>query len=102
MSVGINCSNPLPEVVIPFSADNLHMHMNRYRQPSYGQLAKGGFLLGLGMFLLGAGGEWAVHATIIHVPAWENALFLDMEGIGILLFLFSPFVFGIFLPLVDG
>lgn len=78
------------------------MHMNQYRQLNYGKLAKGGFLLGVAMLLVGAGGEWVVHAQIIALPAWEDALFFDMEVLGVLLFLLSPFVFGILLPLVEG
>ena len=76
--------------------------MHRHRQPDYGRLAKGGFLLGVALFLVGAGGEWVVHAQSLALPAWEDALFLDLEVLGILLFLLSPFVFGIFLPLMEG
>ena len=76
--------------------------MNRYQQPSYGQLAKGGFLLGVLLFLVGAGGEWIIHANNLMLPAWEEALFFDMEVVGVLCFLLSPFVFGIFLPLLEG
>jgi hypothetical protein len=78
------------------------LSMNRYSQPSYGQLAKGGFLLGVAMLLVGAAGELAISAHLLTLPAWEETLFFDLEVLGIVFFLFSPFVFGIFLPLVDG
>ena len=101
-SDGIDHSNPLSNVEILYSAVNLDMHMNHYRQPSFGQLAKGGFLLGVMMFLVGTGGEWMIHAHVLALPAWEEALFFDMEVLGVLFFLLSPFVFGILFPLIEG
>ena len=76
--------------------------MSQYRSPSYGQLAKAGFLLGIAMIAVGAGGEWAIHSQTVQLAAWEDALFFDVEVLGIVLFLLSPFVFGVVLPLVDS
>lgn len=54
------------------------------------------------MVLIGAGGEWMVNAQFVQLPAWEDTLFFDMEVLGVLFFLLSPFVFGIFFPLIEG
>jgi hypothetical protein len=35
------------------------------------------------------------------VPAWEETLLFDMEVLGVLISLFSPFVFGVLLPLTE-
>jgi len=76
--------------------------MSQYRSLSYGQLAKAGFLLGIAMIVVGTGGEWAIHSQIVQLPPWEDALFFEMEVLGIVLFFLSPFVFGVLLPLVDS
>jgi hypothetical protein len=68
----------------------------------YSQLAKWGFLLGLGLFLGGASGELAIQLHLLQVRPWVETLLFDLEVIGIPLFLFSPFVFGIALPLIRG
>lgn len=75
--------------------------MVEYKHPSYGQLAKGGFLLGLAMLIIGAGGEVAIHSHLVSLADWVDVLLFDVEVVGVLVFLLSPFVFGIFLPLVD-
>jgi len=67
----------------------------------YAMLAKRGFLLGVGLFALGALGEVGGHALAGSLPAWGTMLLTDMEGLGILLALFSPLVFGIIMPLVE-
>ncbi|GAB3685473.1 hypothetical protein GCM10028857_16040 [Salinarchaeum chitinilyticum] len=67
----------------------------------YARLAKGGFLLGAGLFVVGALGELIGHAVFGSLPAWEATLFFDMVVLGVVIGLLSPFVFGIFLPLVD-
>ena len=71
-------------------------------QPSNEQLAKGGFLLGLALVALGGVGELAATAGLLQVGAWTQTLFFDMEVIGVALFLFSPIVFAIVLPLVTS
>ena len=50
----------------------------------------------LPVFLVGALG-----ATMIHGPSMAHTLLVDMEALGILLGRFSPFVFGILLPLTE-
>jgi hypothetical protein len=67
----------------------------------YARLAKGGFLLGLGMLLVGALGELIGHVVFGGLPGWEDTLFFDLEVLGVLLALVSPFLFGIFLPLLE-
>lgn len=67
----------------------------------YATLAKGGFLLGFGLFVLGAGGELVGHALYESLPAWENTLFLYSEGAGLLVAFVSPILFGIVLPLME-
>lgn len=64
-------------------------------------LTEGGFLLGLALFLVGAAGEWAADVQPLTVQSWEEALLLDLEAVGVLLFLLSPFVFGVLLPLTE-
>lgn len=76
--------------------------MSAYRNPDYGQLAKGGFLLGLVMIAAGASGEWAIHSQLLVLAAWVDSLFFDLEVLGVLVFLLSPFVFGIVLPLIEN
>lgn len=75
--------------------------MGRYGDLDYPRLAKFGFLLGLGLFALGAGGEVVGHALYGSLPAWENTLFVFSEGIGLVIGFFSPIVFGILLPLTE-
>lgn len=75
--------------------------MGRYDDPDYITLAKGGFFLGLALFLVGAGGEVIGHALYESLPAWENTLFLYSEGIGLLVGFFSPLLFGVVMPLTE-
>jgi hypothetical protein len=37
----------------------------------------------------------------VQLPAWELALLFDLEVLGIGIFLLSPIVFGILLPLTE-
>ena len=76
--------------------------MPTHRRVEYGQMAKAGFLFGLALFAIGATGELAIGAHLLQVPAWEESLFFDLEVVGIPIFLLSPFVFGIALPLIRG
>jgi len=64
-------------------------------------MVKGGVLIGVAMFLLGEGGEFAASAYYESVPGWEHTLFLTLAVVGILVALFSPFVFGVALPLTE-
>jgi hypothetical protein len=73
----------------------------RYGDLDYPTLAKGGFALGIALFAVGVLGEFAIGATGTPVPGWEKALLFDAEVIGVLLFFFSPLVFGVVLPLTE-
>ncbi|MFC5971538.1 hypothetical protein ACFPYI_09365 [Halomarina salina] len=70
--------------------------MGRYGSLNYPLLTKGGFGLGVAMFVVGA-----IGATMVHGPSTAHTLLVDMEALGILVGLFSPFVFGILLPLTE-
>jgi hypothetical protein len=73
----------------------------RYGDVEYTVLTKRGFLLGVALFAIGALGELGLTATGIAVPDWERALLFDLELLGILIGLLSPFVFGVVLPLTE-
>jgi hypothetical protein len=75
--------------------------MGRYGDLDYALWTEVGFLLGVALVALGGGGELVGHALYGTLPAWENALFTDMEAVGIVVGLLSPFVFGVFLPLTE-
>lgn len=75
--------------------------MGRYGKLDYPKLTKTGFLLGVALVAIGALGEIVGTALYGTLPGWENMLFTDLEILGILLGLLSPFVFGIFLPLTE-
>ena len=70
--------------------------MGRYCSPDYLRLTKGGFALGVALFVVGA-----VGATMVHGPSMGHTLPVDVEALGLLVGLFSPFVFGILLPLTE-
>lgn len=75
--------------------------MSRYGDVNCGWWAKNGFLLSLGVLALGGGAE--LTAAVLHasLPAWEHALFTDMEILGTLGMLLFPLVFGIVMPLTE-
>jgi hydrogenase/urease accessory protein HupE len=73
----------------------------RYGNLNYEKLTKRSVVLGVSLFLIGALGEMVLHAVGLPVPGWENALLLGFEGLGILIALLSPFIFGIVLPLTE-
>lgn len=54
--------------------------------------------LGVILFLVGAITEALFHGRL---PAWAETIFFDMEIVGVLIFLISPFLFGIILPLTE-
>ena len=66
-----------------------------------GAFAKGGFALGVTLFLLGVLGEALGPAFVGPLPGWADMLLTDMEALGILLALLAPLVFAIILPLVE-
>ncbi|MFC6731124.1 MULTISPECIES: hypothetical protein [unclassified Haladaptatus] len=75
--------------------------MGRYGNIDYAAVTKLGFLLSLGLFAIGAGGELIGHALYSSLPAWEETLFFDLEVIGVLGALLVPLFFGIILPLTE-
>ncbi|MFC7155829.1 hypothetical protein ACFQPA_10215 [Halomarina halobia] len=75
--------------------------MGRYGSLDYPKLTKGGFLLGLTLFLAGAIGGAFAPAVLGSTPGWLSTVFVDMEAVGILLGLLSPIVFGVVLPLTE-
>ncbi|WP_137286412.1 DUF7860 family protein [Halorussus salinisoli] len=75
--------------------------MGRYGDLNYQWWAKTGFLLSIATFAIGAGAELTAAAMHLALPAWENALFPDMEILGTLGALLSPLVFGVILPLTE-
>jgi len=75
--------------------------MHGRRSYDYPKLAKGGFLVGVGMLLVGVLGEFVGHAVLGSLPGWEEQLFFDLEVLGILVGLITPFVFGVFMPLTE-
>lgn len=67
----------------------------------HSRYARGGFVAGVAVFVLGILGH-AVGPTVIGpLPAWEVTLFALMEAGGILLALCSPIVFAVVLPLIE-
>ncbi|SER17920.1 DUF7860 family protein [Natrinema salaciae] len=75
--------------------------MARYSGHDYPKLAKTGFFVGLALFVVGTGSELVGNATMGSLPQWEHTLFFAMAIIGLLVGFFSPFVFGIALPLTE-
>jgi len=73
----------------------------RYGNVDYSTLTKRAFLFGAALFAFGAVGEFALATTGTAVPAWEHALLVDAEWIGVVIALLSPFVFGVVLPLTE-
>jgi hydrogenase/urease accessory protein HupE len=65
------------------------------------KLAKGGFLLGLALFAVGAVGELVAHSLFTELPGWEQTLLFDMIVFGVLIALLAPLLFGIVIPLIE-
>ena len=72
--------------------------MGRYGTTDYESLAKFGTLASVALIL--AGGVGAAFGSG-SLPAWEIALFTDLEIVGVLGLLLCPFVFGVLLPLTE-
>ena len=51
------------------------------------------------MFVIGGVGEVGGHVLYGNLPQWENMLFTEMIGLGILVAFLSFFVIGMLLPL---
>jgi len=65
----------------------------------YAKRSKQGFWIGVAMFVTGMVGEIGGHLVYDSIPEWENVLFTDMIGLGILIAFLSFFIIGMFLPL---
>jgi len=75
--------------------------MQRYGDLDYATLAKRGFLLGLGLFVLGGFGEIVGHAVPGLLSGTVETVLFDLEVLGVLIGLVAPLVFGIVLPLTE-
>lgn len=75
--------------------------MGQYQRLAYSQYARGGFVLGITVFVLGILGHTLGPALFGPLPEWELTLFTAMELSGIGLALCSPIVFAIVLPLIE-
>lgn len=75
--------------------------MHGHNDIDHATWAKLGFLFGLALFALGAGGELVGHALYGTLPTWEDTLFTYAEGVGLVVGFLSPWVFGIVLPLTE-
>ncbi|WP_121742642.1 DUF7860 family protein [Natronorubrum halophilum] len=75
--------------------------MGRYGNLDYPLLIKAGFLTGLSLFTLGAGGELLGSMLFETLPAWEHTLFLYSEALGLVVAFFTPWIFGVLLPLTE-
>ena len=75
--------------------------MGRYGNLDYPKLTRTGFLLGLSLLTVSMGIELAAQGLHYSLPAWEETLLFDIGVLGLLLFLLSPIVFGIVLPLTE-
>ncbi|MEF8787158.1 MAG: hypothetical protein V5A45_14595 [Haloarculaceae archaeon] len=75
--------------------------MSQTGSMDHAKRAKQGFLLGVGLFAVGALGEIVGHALYAELPGWEQTLLFNAEVVGILLALLAPLVFGIVLPLIE-
>ena len=73
----------------------------RYGSLDYPKRTRFGFGLGIALFVAGVAGAAVLPAVTGPLPAWERALFFDMEALGVALALVSPFVFGVLLPLTE-
>ena len=62
---------------------------------------KGSFALGLALFALAELAEPLQRLLGVGIPGWEHSLLGVLAAIGLLVAFFSPFVFGIALPLVE-
>lgn len=73
--------------------------MGRYGDIDYPKAVKGGVLLGLALLLIGEAGGYA--SSFISMPGWEQTMFFDLAIIGLLVFVISPPLFGLVLPLTE-
>jgi len=75
--------------------------MGRYGNIDYTTVTKRAFLLGVSLFLIGVIGEVVGQTFFAPLPAWEQTLLVSAEGVGVLVALVAPILFGIVLPLTE-
>ena len=73
----------------------------RTRDVDYPKVTRRSTALGLALFLFGGLGQGLIHTLGVQLPAWELTLLFDLEVLGVAIFLLSPIVFGILLPLTE-
>lgn len=73
--------------------------MGRYGDIDYPKAAKGGVVLGLALLFAGEIGGYA--SSRFQLPAWEQTLFFDLAILGLLVFVISPLLFGLVMPLTE-
>lgn len=73
--------------------------MGRYGDIDYPRAAKSGVLLGLTLLFVGEAGGYA--SSYVAMPGWEETLFFDLAVVGLLVFVVSPVLFGLVLPLTE-
>lgn len=76
-------------------------YQGRWGNVDYATIAKHGFLIGAGLFLVGALGELAGHALVAEIPAWSEQLLFSVMILGVVTALLIPIVFGAVLPLTE-
>ncbi len=75
--------------------------MNTGRGIDYGEWLRGGFLLGVAMFVVGAIGAVVAPRVYGELPGWEMTLFTDMIALGVVVAFLSLLFFGLILPLTE-
>ncbi|MFW5918549.1 MAG: hypothetical protein ACOCR0_03595 [Haloferacaceae archaeon] len=73
----------------------------RYGNIDYSTYAKGGFLLGFGLFAIAAIGELVIHLGNVQVAAWIATVLLDAGLAGLAVMLLAPAIFGVIMPLTE-
>ena len=74
--------------------------MGRYGDIDSPTFVKRGVLAGLLLLAVGEIGGY-VGTTYYAIPAWEELLFFDVAVLGLLVFVLSPILFGVVLPLTE-
>ena len=77
------------------------MSSRRSDSLDHARIAKTGFLAGLGLFAVGAIGEFAGHSLASSLPETIESALLTAEILGVVVAFFVPIVFGAVLPLVE-
>lgn len=76
-----------------------YTEMGRYGDIDYVNAAKSGVVLGLTLLFVGEAGGYAT--SYITIPAWEETMFFDLAILGLVVFVLSPILFLLVLPLTE-